>query len=93
MRCLNRKNMAVAGVVLAVVLLVRPSALGVVAPLLMMAICPLGMLFMMRGATCRRPDVTAAEGPELVELRAEVARLRAQEQAAAGDRPGLDEPR
>ncbi len=89
MMCWNKKTLGILAVAALAVLAVAPSAFGRAAPLLIMLACPLGMLFMVRGArgACRpgaaepggqgattSPDATEAE---LVRLRQEVDRLRA----------------
>lgn len=86
MSCLNRKVLAVVSGGLVAVLVLAPSAFGRLAPLLVAAACPLGMLFMMRSATsCGRRAPGARPGAdeaELAQLRAKVARLEAGSAAA-----------
>ena len=45
--CINRK--VVAGLAVVAVILLAPSLVGAVLPVLLLAACPLSMLFMMRG--------------------------------------------
>lgn len=88
MSCFNRKSLMAIGAALALVLLLQPSAFGAAAPLLMAAACPMGMLIMMRGATCRQPPRAArpaSTDAELAGLRAEVAQLRADAGSYAGE--------
>ena len=90
--CLNKK--VVAGLVIAAlaVLLVAPQAVGAAFPLLIFAACPLSMLVMMRmmskgehrsAGPGSRSDPTA----ELEKLRADVARLQAQQPSDTNPRP------
>ena len=55
--CLNKRVLIGLGVIAVGVLVVSPRSFGAAAPVLMMAACPLSMLFMMRtmnrgGASC-----------------------------------------
>jgi hypothetical protein len=75
----------VIGAALVLVALLWPSALGAAAPLLMAAVCPVGMLMMVRG--CRRPTASAQSAgadAELAQLRSELADLRADADADEG---------
>ncbi|MGI5139333.1 MULTISPECIES: DUF2933 domain-containing protein [unclassified Streptomyces] len=47
--CLNKKVLAGLGAVAAVLLLLRPAWVIAALPVLILAICPLSMIFMMRG--------------------------------------------
>jgi len=47
--CLNKRVLIGLGIVAVGVLLLRPSWLGAALPLLLLAVCPLSMLFMMKG--------------------------------------------
>jgi hypothetical protein len=83
--CINRKVVGgLAGVGL-VVLLVAPGAVVGMLPLLIMAACPLSMMFMMRTKSAPEASLTSAAaeqspaGDEVARLRAEVDRLRAQQ--------------
>lgn len=90
--CLNKKvigGLALAGLA---IFLIAPGAIGALLPLLILAICPLSMVFMMRamsgsgGSDCSKdgeqPETEAAS-TEIAKLRAEVEQLRA-EQAHQG---------
>lgn len=81
MMCWNKKTLGIVAVgALAVLLAFAPSAFGRALPLLLMAACPLGMLFMARGAAgaCRsgerRPVTRQSASPDAAE--AAIARLR-----------------
>jgi len=90
--CWNRKVLVGAGVIALGVLVFAPRMFGAVSPLLALAICPLGMVLMMRamagsGNRCRtdaptEPTTTRDPETEIVRLQAEIDRLRA-EQATA----------
>ena len=99
MMCVNRKVLAGLGVAALGVWLFAPGVMGSVLPLLVVAICPLGMLLMMRamsGGTQRcqtntrtaEQDATDTEG-QIVRLQAEIDRLRAQQPASP---PGQTAP-
>ncbi|MET9835904.1 DUF2933 domain-containing protein [Streptomyces sp. NPDC006385] len=47
--CLNKKVLAGLGIVAVGVLLLKPAWIAAALPLLILAICPLSMIFMMRG--------------------------------------------
>jgi hypothetical protein len=90
MRCWNKKTLGIVAVGALAVLAFAPSAFGRALPFLLMAACPLGMLFMARGAAgaCRsgneRPGTREGAAPaaaeaEIARLHQEVERLRAGE--------------
>lgn len=81
MMCWNKKTLGLLALAALAVLAVAPSALGRTLPLLVMLACPLGMLFMARGAAgaarCGRTDKPrAADGTSPEAAQAEIARLR-----------------
>ena len=85
--CMNKRVVAGVAVAALAVLALSPRLLGTLAPLLLMAICPLSMVFMMRGA----PGGSDGHGMrsddrQLRELEEEVNRLKA-ELALREDRP------
>jgi hypothetical protein len=93
MMCWNKKTLGIVAVGALAVLAFAPSAFGRALPFLLMAACPLGMLFMARGAAgaCRsvdqRPGGREAASPdaaqaEIARLRHDVERLRAAEATA-----------
>ena len=88
--CLNKKVIAGLGVVGLGVLVLAPGTAGAALPLLLIAACPLSMIFMMRsmsakdttaGSTRGDTDPDSTTMDEVATLRAEVQHLRA-EQAA-----------
>jgi hypothetical protein len=90
MMCWNKKTLGIVAVAALAVLALAPSAFGRALPFLLMAACPLGILFMARGAAgaCRREDQRSggreagspdAAEAEIASLRQEVERLRAGE--------------
>ncbi len=90
--CLNKK--VVAGLVIAAlaVLLVAPQAVGAAFPLLLLAACPLSMLVMMTMMSkgehrSTEPGSRSDPTAELEELRADVARLQAQQSSDTARRP------
>lgn len=98
--CLNRKVIVGLAVVAVGVLAVDPHLFSRVLPLLLVAICPLSMLFMMRGmsgnkASSGQMGVTSASEPgfdvEVTRLRAEVDQLRA-ERSSPRPEPALGFP-
>ena len=90
--CLNRKVLIGLGAVALIVLALSPRTLVSAAPLLVFAICPLSMVFMMRAMSGRnasgvadtKPPLNdpaaspAADTPQLRELAEEVNRLKAE---------------
>lgn len=92
--CFNKRVLVGLGVVALAVFAFSPSLLGAVAPLLILAVCPLSMVFMMRamnqgGARCGADQqgagdvASTATQPvggdlKLGELEEEVNRLKAQ---------------
>ena len=93
MKCFNPKVIGGLAVTGLAVFLFAPSAFSAVLPLLAVAACPLGMLFMMRGMSrgqCstadkeREAEAAAASSPaptaeaEIVRLRAEIDQLKAE---------------
>ena len=71
--CFDKRVIATLAVVALGVVVLAPRLLGTVGPVLLMAACPLSMVLMMRGMRDQRRD-----DPEVVELQAEAARLRAE---------------
>ena len=79
--CINKRVVAGLAVTALVLLVLSPRLLAVLAPVLVMAICPLSMVFMMRAMGGRRDADTGPEGatdPQLRELEEEVNRLKAE---------------
>lgn len=87
--CINKR--VVAGLVLGALVLfaLSPRLLGALAPVLVMAACPLSMAFMMRGMSGRQHDRAAPTGDDrhLRELEEEVNRLRAEIALRSDDKP------
>ena len=87
--CLNKKVIAGLAAIGVGVLLFAPNAIGALLPLLILAVCPLSMLFMMRAmsngeSSCstgdnQQPPAQTATMDELAALRAEVQHLRAEQ--------------
>ncbi len=75
--CFDKRVIAGIVVVGAAVAVFAPGALAVALPVLVLAACPLSMLFMMRAVSGPPRSSTPANRDEVAELRAEVARLRA----------------
>ena len=79
--CINKRVVAGLAVVAFVLLALSPRLLAGLAPVLVMAICPLSMVFMMRSMGGRRDADTGPEGstgPQQRELEEEVNRLKAE---------------
>lgn len=86
--CFNKNVIAGLAVVALGVLLVAPNLLGAAVPLLVIAACPLSMIFMMRAMNRQSTRSCAADRPtrtseseqaaQLRELQEEVNRLRAE---------------
>jgi hypothetical protein len=95
--CFNRKVLIGLGVVALGVLAFAPQSFSRVLPLLVVAACPLSMVFMMRGmsgsgASCQSGETGAGAGvhdvdAEIARLRAEVTRLRAERLASGAISP------
>lgn len=80
--CLNRKVLAGAAVAALAVIALAPDAFRTVAPLLILAVCPLSMVVMMRSMN-RESGRCSTERPgtssrSIEEGEAEIARLRAE---------------
>lgn len=77
MKCLNWKVVAAVGATAAALWAIAPGSVAALAPLLLLAICPLSMLLMMRamgsGASC-----ATDRDAEITTLRAELDELRAE---------------
>ena len=88
--CLDKRVVIGLGVVALALLALSPRFFASVGPLLLMALCPLSMVFMMRGMGGRHEDEASTAAPsanpdrQLGELEEEVNRLRA-ELALRGD--------
>jgi len=87
--CINKRVVAGLALVALAVFALAPSALGALAPVLIMAACPLSMLFMMRGMSGRDQQPTAPTGDDrqLRELEEEVNRLKAELALRGEDKP------
>lgn len=88
--CLNKKVIAGLAVVGVGVLLFAPNAIGAALPLLILAVCPLSMIFMMRAMSNGESSSSTGEEhepqppqtatvDEVAALRAEVQHLRTQQ--------------
>ncbi|MGH9152479.1 MAG: DUF2933 domain-containing protein [Acidimicrobiales bacterium] len=79
--------------------LFAPNLFGAALPLLIVAACPLSMLLMMRmmsgsgNASCSTTPSQTSGDAELAQLRAEVERLRAEQQGVARPTSAASEPR
>lgn len=86
--CINKRVVGVIAVVALAVLAASPRLLGTLAPVLLLAICPLSMVFMMRGAQGRSDGHdSSSDDRQLRELEEEVNRLKAELALRGGDRP------
>jgi len=93
--CLNWKVLGGVGAAAVAVLLLAPGLAGAVVPLLFVLACPISMLVMMggmtrgRGASVGSNDRPAQDDRAAVvaRLEAEVAQLRAQQEADGARRP------
>ena len=87
--CIDKRVVAgLAGVAL-VVFALSPRLLAGLAPVLIMAACPLSMVLMMRGMAGRAQEAPPAPGddPQLRELAEEVNRLKVELALRSGDKP------
>lgn len=86
--CINKRAVVAVGLVALALLALAPRSLATFAPVLVMAVCPLSMVFMMRRMDARREaeasTAAAGVGPEVRQLQEEVGRLEA-ELARRGD--------
>lgn len=76
--CINKRVLAGLAAVALVVFALSPGLLGGLAPVLIMAVCPLSMLLMMRGMPGGEQEApaTAGDDRQLRELEEEVNRLK-----------------
>lgn len=99
MMCLNKKVIAGLAVAAVAIYLFAPNLFGAALPLLIFAACPLSMLLMMRmmsgsgKASCSTTSSEDSGDAELAQLRAEVERLRAEQQGVARPSSAASEPR
>lgn len=87
--CINKRVVAGLAVVALVVFALSPRLLAGLAPVLIMAACPLSMLLMMRGMSGRDQQPAAATGDDrqLRELEEEVNRLKVELALRSEDKP------
>ena len=99
MMCLNKKVIAGLAVAAVAIYLTAPNLFGAALPLLIVAACPLSMLLMMRmmsgsgNASCSTAPSEDSGDAELAQLRAEVERLRAEQQGVARPTSAASDPR
>jgi hypothetical protein len=102
--CLNKKVIAGLGIVAAGLLLIKPAWLIAALPLLILAICPLSMMFMMRGqdkkggtgSSCSTgagtqktsASTTSGNDKQVAALQAELRSLKAAQAAKAEQESG-----
>ena len=91
--CINKRVVIGVGVAALALLALSPRLLASLGPVLVMAICPLSMVFMMRakggrqGAEPSAPAATADRDRDLGELEEEVNRLKAELALRGDERP------
>ena len=90
--CINKRVVVGVGVVALAVLALAPRLFAGLAPVLIMAICPLSMVFMLRAMGARHDDRQPPPMPgggdrERRELEEEVNRLKAELALRGEDRP------
>jgi len=87
--CIDKRVVAGLAAVALIVFGLSPQLLGALAPVLVMAACPLSMLLMMRGMSGRTAEAPAAAGDDrqLRELEEEVNRLKVELALRNEDRP------
>jgi len=87
--CINKRVVAGLAVVALALFALSPRLLGGLAPVLIMAACPLSMLLMMRGMSGRDHQAPAAAGDDrqLRELEEEVNRLKVELVLRSEDKP------
>ena len=86
--CINKRVVAGLAVAAFALFALSPRLLGTLAPVLIMAVCPLSMVLMMRGMSGRsdQPD-PSSDDRQLRELEEEVNRLKAELALRAEDKP------
>lgn len=87
--CINKRVVVGLAVVSLVLFALSPRLLSGLAPVLIMAACPLSMLLMMRGMSGRDDQAPTAAGDErqLRELEEEVNRLKVELALRSEDKP------
>ncbi len=89
MNCMKPRFLVPLGIVALGMVLFAPGIGKTLGPLLLVAACPLSMLFMMRGMHKNGgQNACAADNDEIARLREEVAALR--QQTVAGPTSGVD---
>lgn len=76
--CINKRVVVALAVVAVAVFALSPRLLGAVAPVLIMAACPLSMLLLMSRMSGREQDVPTGGDRQVLELEEEVNRLKAE---------------
>lgn len=76
--CINKRVVVALAVVAVAVFALSPRLLGAVAPVLVMAACPLSMLLLMSRLSGREQDVPTVGDRQMLELEEEVNRLKAE---------------
>lgn len=85
--CFNKRVLIGLGVVALGVLALSPRSFGAVAPLLMMAVCPLSMLFMMRSMNRGDSSCAADQTPARSEIEAGESRREVEPVPSAPNAP------
>ena len=83
--CINKKVVGWLAAVALGVLVFAPRLAGAALPLLIVAACPLSMIFMMRAMN--HGEKTPGSTTRVQELEDEVARLRAEVRARSAEKP------
>ena len=87
--CINKRVVVGLAAIALVVFALSPRLLAGLAPVLIVAVCPLSMLLMMRGMTGRDQEAPSAAGDDrqLRELEEEVNRLKVELALRGEDKP------
>jgi hypothetical protein len=97
MKCLNKNVLIGLAAIALVVLVLKPSWLLTALPLLLLAACPLSMMFMMRrrpgdAGSCNTGETAGAPPKEQAELNREIRALQSELRALKADQAPRSTP-
>ena len=85
MKCLNKNVLIAIGALALVVVTLKPGWMAAALPLLILAVCPLSMFFMMRGMSSRSGKVPGDPAQADADLNREISSLQEELRALKAD--------